>query len=313
MPFFMKIKPKVLLCMIAILSLYNAADAQVGIDTSSPDPSAMLEVNSASKGFLPPRMTTIQRDAIVSPAIGLTIFNTTSNCLQWHVGANIWHDACSPNLYQQYPVGSNFCNVQPTAIVDVTNPVTGRTWMDRNLGANRAAISSTDAQSYGWLYQWGRGSDGHQCVHRYVGDGVTTSGTTTTLSSLDAPGHGDFIIITGSDWRSPRNNNLWQGVDGTNNPCPRNYRLPSHAELNDERLSWSSNNNAGAFASPLKFPTSGLRNSSSGFVVSQGTASAYWSSSINGANARFMSLFSIDANININTRGLGYSVRCIKN
>ena len=77
MPFFMKIKPKVLLCMIAILSLYNAADAQVGIDTSSPDPSAMLEVNSASKGFLPPRMTTIQRDAIVSPAIGLTIFNTT--------------------------------------------------------------------------------------------------------------------------------------------------------------------------------------------------------------------------------------------
>ena len=34
-----------------------------------------------------------------------------------------------------------------TEVVDVTNPATGRTWMDRNLGASRAAMSSTDAQA----------------------------------------------------------------------------------------------------------------------------------------------------------------------
>jgi hypothetical protein len=34
-------------------------------------------------------------------------------------------------------------------VVDVTNPATGRTWMDRNLGASRAATSSTDEQAYG--------------------------------------------------------------------------------------------------------------------------------------------------------------------
>jgi hypothetical protein len=124
----------------------------------------------------------------------------------------------------------------------VTNPATGKTWMDRNLGASQVATSSTDANAYGDLYQWGRGSDGHQCRN---------SPNTSTLSSTDQPGHGSFIFSP-SDWRSPQNGNLWQGLSGINNPCPSGYRLPTEAELNSERLSWISNNAAGAFASPLK-------------------------------------------------------------
>ena len=42
----------------------------------------------------------------------------------------------------------------------VTNPITGRTWMDRNLGASQVATSYTDELAYGDLYQWGRLSDG---------------------------------------------------------------------------------------------------------------------------------------------------------
>ena len=56
----------------------------------------------------------------------------------------------------QYPAGSVFGPSGPTAIVDVTNPKTGRTWMDRNLGATRAGSRSTDVESYGDLYQQGR-------------------------------------------------------------------------------------------------------------------------------------------------------------
>lgn len=49
----------------------------VGIGTASPHASAQLELSSTIKGFLPPRLTTTQRDAIASPATGLIIFNTT--------------------------------------------------------------------------------------------------------------------------------------------------------------------------------------------------------------------------------------------
>jgi hypothetical protein len=58
------------------------ASGGVGIGTPSPDPVAILQADSTTKGFLPPRMTTTQRDAISSPPVGLTIFNTTTNTLE---------------------------------------------------------------------------------------------------------------------------------------------------------------------------------------------------------------------------------------
>jgi hypothetical protein len=53
-----------------------------GVNASSLNAAAQLQVDSTTKGFLPPRMTTTQRDAIVSPPVGLTIFNTTTNQLE---------------------------------------------------------------------------------------------------------------------------------------------------------------------------------------------------------------------------------------
>ena len=50
--------------------------AQVGIGTTSPHNSAMLEVKSTTRGFLAPRMTASERTAIVSPAVGLTVYQT---------------------------------------------------------------------------------------------------------------------------------------------------------------------------------------------------------------------------------------------
>jgi uncharacterized protein (TIGR02145 family) len=50
--------------------------------TSAASNSAVLEASSTTKGFLPPRMTTTQRDEILSPATGLVIFNTTTNGLE---------------------------------------------------------------------------------------------------------------------------------------------------------------------------------------------------------------------------------------
>ncbi len=223
---------------------------------------------------------------------------------------NIGGQSCNLNIAVNnaggsgtYPPNSVFCNGTPTVIVDVTNPATGRIWMDRNLGATQAATSSTDANAYGDLYQWGRRSDGHQCRN---------SATTTTLSSTDQPANGSFIIIT-DDWRSPSNNNLWQGVNGVNNPCPSGYRLPTEAELETERLSWSSNDSLGAFASALKLPVAGLRNSN-GLVGDAGTEGNYWSSTVvTGGGAYFLFFGSLYASMGALGKAFGFSVRCLKN
>ena len=187
---------------------------------------------------------------------------------------------------------------------DVTNPTTGKIWMDRNLGATQVATSSTDAAAYGDLYQWGRGADGHQ---------IRTSATTSTRSSTDVPGNANFILAGSPyDWRSTANNNLWQGVNGTNNPCPSGYRLPTETEWVAERLSWSSQNAAGAFASPLKLPVAGIRRFNDGGFDLVNTGGRYWSSTVSSPYSRYF-YFDSNADMFTDARAYGASVRCIKN
>jgi hypothetical protein len=66
---------------------FNHAFSQVGINTdgSEPDASAILDIKSTSQGILLPRMTSSQRNSIISPAEGLIIFCT--NCGQDGTGA----------------------------------------------------------------------------------------------------------------------------------------------------------------------------------------------------------------------------------
>ena len=106
----------------------------------------------------------------------------------------------------------------------VENSETGRCWMDLNLGASRAATAPDDDEAYGDLFQWGRLDDGHQ---------DRTSSTTSTLSSTDNPGHGDFILAPDSpyDWRSTQNDDLWQGDGGINDPCPSRLASTQHVGI----------------------------------------------------------------------------------
>jgi len=181
----------------------------------------------------------------------------------------------------------------------------GQIWMDRNLGASRVATSMEDAVAYGDLYQWGRLADGHQS---------RTSPTTSTLSTNDVPGHGSFILAPSSpyDWRSPQNVNLWQGTYGVNNPCPAGFRLPTETELDTERLSWSSQDPNGAFASPLKLVPAGYRDGGNGSIYLAGSNGAYWSGTVIDINSRSLGFYSGYAAMDINSRVGGYSVRCLR-
>jgi hypothetical protein len=63
--------------------------AQVGIGTSTVNSSAKVQIDATDKGFLPPRMTTTQRNNISSPAEGLVIWNTTNAQLEAYNGS-LW-------------------------------------------------------------------------------------------------------------------------------------------------------------------------------------------------------------------------------
>jgi len=188
---------------------------------------------------------------------------------------------------------------------DVYSAVTGKVWKDRNLGASRVATSVTDAEAYGDLYQWGRASDGHE---------KRTSSVTTTTSTGNTPGHGQFIGITTSpaDWRSTRNDQLWQGVTGINNPCPEGYRIPTMAELTAERLSWTHNNSTGGFNSPLKLTLSGYRFSIFGAFNYVDKVGYYWSATVSGTTANLLVIEPLNAYVHSSPRSYGYSVRCVK-
>lgn len=181
----------------------------------------------------------------------------------------------------------------------------GRCWLDRNLGALRVATAYDDTAVQGYFFQWGRSADGHQ---------VYTSNMTTNLSNFDNPGHDDFIYGMGSpfDWRSPQNNNLWQGVDSINNPCPNGWRVPTEAEWNIERSGWVSANRIGAYASPLKLTVAGLRSALDGTVGMAGISGYYWSNTVNGTEAKGLWITVGGAKMGSHSRNLGLSVRCIK-
>ena len=64
------------------------SNQNIGIGTTSPNASALLDVSSTTKGFLPPRMTNAQMVAISSPAAGLVVYDTTNNKLNVYDGTN---------------------------------------------------------------------------------------------------------------------------------------------------------------------------------------------------------------------------------
>jgi uncharacterized protein (TIGR02145 family) len=273
---------------------------QTGTFTETANPLAAADLRAGKVGFANGTQVTGTMPA-------QTLSNTTTAVAAgYYAAANL--AVVDPDLLSQnIACGTTIFGV--TGTYSGANAVcsAGRIWMDRNLGASRVATSPTDTQAYGDLYQWGRLADGHQS---------RTSPTTATLSPGDVPGHGSFITAASSpyDWRTPQNNALWQGVSGTNNPCPAGFRVPTDVELDTERSSWSSNDAAGAFASPLKLVLTGYRYPNTGSIVNAGSQGVYWSSTVQDIHGRYLAfgITSDSAFVTAYYRANGYAVRCLK-
>ncbi|MDB9954757.1 fibrobacter succinogenes major paralogous domain-containing protein [Flavobacteriaceae bacterium] len=251
-----------------------------------------LQVNTT---LTPPLVTKVQMDAL-TPAAGLMVYCT--DC----VPAGLYVNNGGTFLSQQTFVASDAGVV--LAAGEVLSP-TGKVWMDKNLGATQVATSSTDVDSYGDLYQWGRNTDGHE---------IRTSAVVAGPAADATAAGSDFIsnATTPFDWLDTPDDTLWNGaVKGAEDPCPTGYRVPTNTELNNELLLFTSNNSVGAFASALKLPVAGFRYHDTGTLTSVGTYGYYWSSTFTGTNAHILRFYS-DASMSSSYRTRGYSVRCIK-
>ena len=213
----------------------------------------------------------------------------------------------------------------------IISPTTGKKWLDRNLGAKRAAMAFDDYEAYGDLFQWGRPADGHELMNWTASTtGTAINGMTAVLATSDNPDHNNFIDANSSaayDWRDDNNNNRW-GTAPTG-ACPAGWHVPTENE-------WKSEVSAALYSggtatsggmidrstaySMLKLTSSGFRRgygTEVGQFTRTGTEGFYWSSTVRTAIPdyydSFYASFSSDfIGVDVFERSLAMSIRCVK-
>jgi len=201
----------------------------------------------------------------------------------------------------------------------VRSPLTGRIWLDRNLGARRVCRGFDDPECFGDYYQWGRMTDGHQDnesdVNGSLAQDVTVVGHSDFITVVDPQAFGDWAF--GWDSNGSIRSAQWRKTDGTS-VCPTGFRVPTLAELRAELFDAGSagiKNRADAFNTFLKLPSAGVRDYMSGDWEEEGTRGELWSASV--LDASYAAGVSFDASGEETEsyidgrRASGFSVRCI--
>jgi len=214
-----------LLLMFVFLCLTHFVVGQgVKISTSpgTPDQSSILDVESTQHGFLPPRMTSEQRDAIVNPSPGLHIYNTTTNCDNFYNGT-AWREVCGscippvPALPSSISGNSSPCEGTAGLTYSVT-PNSGITyswslppgWLQTS-GGNTSNITVTAGASQGMITVVPSNTCGNgpsqslpvtpvnlPTTSNAGSDQLNVSGTSTSLSANNpTSGSGSWSIIDG--------------------------------------------------------------------------------------------------------------------
>ncbi len=117
-------------------------NGSVGIGTSSPNASALLDVSSTTKGVLIPRMTTTQRNAIVTPQTGLLVFDITTNSF-WFRSTSAWHELSDDLDTEVYRNGPDkiYMGLTDSVGIGTSNPAYK---LEVKTATNDYGISQTD-------------------------------------------------------------------------------------------------------------------------------------------------------------------------
>ncbi|MDY3318641.1 FISUMP domain-containing protein [Riemerella anatipestifer] len=226
--------------------------------------------------------------------------------------------------------------------IPITGP-DGKTWLNNNLGAEYArvgspdfnptkqATSKTDYKAYGSLFQWQRKPDGHELITWTSStNGTPKYASTTTLSSSWAnAGTNKSIYYNTSDgsWltssvnQQTSSHQLWR-ANGSNNPCPVGYHVPTHAELQalhnaivGYNAGTSSTSSSAMWnETGLRLPASGYRWDNDGSFNLQSSRGYFWSSEANNSSDSWRLWFGSSNSLagNYYSRAGGFSVRCLQ-
>ncbi|MEN8816431.1 MAG: hypothetical protein ABF274_06115 [Nonlabens sp.] len=179
-----------------------AINAQVGIGTSTPDQSAILDITSTKGGLLIPRMDASQRDNIINPATGLMIYliDGTDQCLQVYNGT-AWEDIYCPTT-NTVP---RAVNVNFTGVLNESSTLTGDydfeddefdsedtsqfQWFiaDDNIGTNSSPIVGATSLNYTLT---------NNELTKYISFGVTPIARTGALNGIEVLSAWKGAVIT---------------------------------------------------------------------------------------------------------------------
>jgi len=199
---FMNLKTQTLLVfiLVSIVLFPGSPLFSQGVTIGSmnpPDASAVLDIQSTSGGFLPPRMTTVQRNAINTPALGLIVFNTDNECLQSYFSGGWRSIMCNCSVYPSAAFTLSSLGPGVNQIVQATpsNPQVGNSyqWLFQNGSPNSASQQNASTQ-------WS--NTGTYSVHLTVTDNMgcaaSDSQTVTVTPCLTAQNQQQTFSYTGS-------------------------------------------------------------------------------------------------------------------
>lgn len=123
-------------CLLTLAITFVTAKAQnVGIGTTNPNPSSILDVSSNNKGLLIPRMTSTQRNAISIPAPGLLVYDTDTKTL-WQYNGTAWANINSAVLNLPYNQSASSIG----SVFNIINNSNGTAISGSTLGNNIDAL-----------------------------------------------------------------------------------------------------------------------------------------------------------------------------
>ena len=263
-------------------------EQNVGIGTNTPNPSAKVEISSTDMGFLPPRMTYIQRNAIQHPAKGLVIW-------------------CADCDEMQVYNGFMWTNMSGAAASIITLPgvkICYHTWMYKNISVRTYRNGDlipvvTDPVA------WANLTTGAMCW--YNNDSATFAPLYGALYNWHALNDPRGLAPAG--WHLPTNVE-WNILSN----CLGGDSIAG-GKLKDLSLLWTAPNTAANNSSGFTGLPGGFRNSN-GLFSGAGNYGYWWSSTAtNGNNA--WSRFLLYGNANLtklsNLKASGFSVRCVRN